>query len=555
MSLERDITEIKTLIEKDGPIFKAASPKTLANRPQVGTKWIQITSINQLRRLAKYGVEVVLRLGDTGMLVSRKYVSYDLNTEEWDIDSYIDGSRTDHLYYTNIPTAIEHGALWYDRNEYVSSHHPGLMLLPEANEEPIFKAASQEQLAHRREIAPPEMFHQGREHSGRSNYGVSMAFANGRTRGRSLNMHIENPEEGVTTLYSYGTPIALRQNGVVFYCTRKYSHSTSMQQSNLRAAAGGRIRMIEPREFMEMLHAVGVYDMGRLREAGRKPIFKSASQDVLAQREEAARVSAEAERRAAEEKRLAWGRESGVIIKQHADEAAELHGEWAGEALSELSFLMGVEIKVSEYQSYKEFGAVDMECFNEMEEGSNGESAWVVFENYDIAEKAAISRVANDLESDPGTYMGDWAFQYMDDDRCESFFQEIYDEWNRGYAEDIMSESSRGYTNRLAAEMVERGIIDDNEGQDENFDLEDKIDEFVEQMTKDQMDEGQNGYAHYESNFGEEDARKLVIEHNLIDIDAAAQGAVDADGVAHTLDGYDSEELELPSGAVAYGTN
>jgi len=40
-----------------------------------------------------------------------------------------------------------------------------------------------------------------------------------------------------------------------------------------------------------------------------------------------------------------------------------------------------------------------------------------------------------------------------------------------------------------------------------------------------------------------------------IDVDRAAQDAIDTDGVAHFLDGYDNEEVELPSGAVAYGTN
>ena len=40
-----------------------------------------------------------------------------------------------------------------------------------------------------------------------------------------------------------------------------------------------------------------------------------------------------------------------------------------------------------------------------------------------------------------------------------------------------------------------------------------------------------------------------------IDSDAAAEAAVDTDGAAHFLDLYDGKEVELPSGAVAYGTN
>jgi len=44
---------------------------------------------------------------------------------------------------------------------------------------------------------------------------------------------------------------------------------------------------------------------------------------------------------------------------------------------------------------------------------------------------------------------------------------------------------------------------------------------------------------------------------NLLQIDTkeAAEDAVNTFGVAHFLDNYDNEEIDLPSGAVAFGTN
>ena len=40
-----------------------------------------------------------------------------------------------------------------------------------------------------------------------------------------------------------------------------------------------------------------------------------------------------------------------------------------------------------------------------------------------------------------------------------------------------------------------------------------------------------------------------------IDIEKASEDAIRSDGVAHFLDLYDSSEVDLPSGAVAYRTN
>lgn len=40
-----------------------------------------------------------------------------------------------------------------------------------------------------------------------------------------------------------------------------------------------------------------------------------------------------------------------------------------------------------------------------------------------------------------------------------------------------------------------------------------------------------------------------------IDVDKAVEDAIDTDGISHFLDRYDGSELDLPSGAIAYGTN
>ena len=162
------------------------------------------------------------------------------------------------------------------------------------------------------------------------------------------------------------------------------------------------------------------------------------------------------------------------------------------------------------------------------------------FWDEDGAEVAAITQVTEDLTNDPELFEPNWLASQIDASKARDFFYDIYSEWNDSYAGDIKSEpSSEGYENRLVDEMVQRGIVTDEEAHAEGFDPDDKVDLFISEMTSEQIEEGNGGYDHYASNFGEEEAKKLVMEHGLIDIDAAAADAVSTDGWAHFLSHYD----------------
>lgn len=184
----------------------------------------------------------------------------------------------------------------------------------------------------------------------------------------------------------------------------------------------------------------------------------------------------------------------------------------------------------------------------------NGEE-YTVVDDEETAERLANAVVKQDLEDEPEIFNQDWLSRQIDSKAAESFFRDIYDEMNQDYVNNIESESSRIYTNRLAEEMVERGIITEEEGEDDEFDLEDKKDEMVEQITQEQIDEGNGGYDHYAGNIGEEEARKLVLEHNLIDIDSAAEDAVATDGWQYFLSRYDGDSSETPGGFVYWREN
>jgi len=262
---------------------------------------------------------------------------------------------------------------------------------------------------------------------------------------------------------------------------------------------------------------------------------------------EAADVSGKAPRhKAAATRRKVAGVSKAPQVRKEKD--------WKKVAKKELERELGVKTKTGSYEYYEDLDAIALKS-KTGKKANNGEREWIVFKNQESADEAAKHKIRDDLETEPSLFSQDWLLSQIDDEKAERVFREIYNEWNRSYATDIKDESSNEYTNRLAEELVERGLISEEEGKDEKFDIENKIDEMVEKMTQSQIDEGNGGFEHYKGNIGNDEAKKIIMDNNLIDIDKAAENAIDVDGVAHFLDGYDGSGVDLPSGAVAYGTN
>jgi hypothetical protein len=138
-----------------------------------------------------------------------------------------------------------------------------------------------------------------------------------------------------------------------------------------------------------------------------------------------------------------------------------------------------------------------------------------------------------------------------------NYLRNVYDEWNMGYATDIMTEDDDKYPNRLIAEMVQWGIMDSDEakGSDAEEIANDRMEDFVNALTDDQINQGNDGFDYYIDNFGEEEAFKMALENNLIDIEGASEDAVSVDGVAHFISSYDGEEILLDGGSYAYRIN
>ena len=135
----------------------------------------------------------------------------------------------------------------------------------------------------------------------------------------------------------------------------------------------------------------------------------------------------------------------------------------------------------------------------------------------------------------------------------EYFFEEVMEGNNRVYAEDIKKEDGEHYASRLIDEMVERGVIgEDDIGEDgnlkDNVDEDEVIDLFVGKLNDDYTD----AVEWYKDQFGFEDLKRVVKEEDLVDIEKAAKMAIDWDGRGHFLSYYDGEEIELPNDLYAY---
>lgn len=179
----------------------------------------------------------------------------------------------------------------------------------------------------------------------------------------------------------------------------------------------------------------------------------------------------------------------------------------------------------------------------------NDGSRYLVFRDEDTAVEFAEERVRDKLEWEPEIFNRPWLVSYIDEDNARRVFTDIYEDWNWGYVEDIAQEKDKEYANRQAREMLQRGIISEKEATSGDY-HSGAIEEFVEQLTQEQLDEGLGGFEHYQFNFGDEEAWKLAKEYSLFDIDEAAEAAVTLDGWQHFVAHYDGTSTELPSGEV-----
>jgi len=251
-------------------------------------------------------------------------------------------------------------------------------------------------------------------------------------------------------------------------------------------------------------------------------------------------------------------------IRREAAEKEKLRQaeEWVSIAKQELEAALEVQISIDDDEGrYVRMSAVEGK-------GNNDESEWMVFQNSETAEAVALDRVKEDLESDPSMFSPEWLQYYIeisDTDR-RMIAQEDADR----YVDEQLSEDE--ILKEAGVEDEYQALQDQIDELDSDSDNYDEMVEDLEQQRTEMLDEARDTvreskydetydelgdpiqyFVHDQGIYSIEDLMKASFIR--IDIDTAAQAAIDEDGVAHFLDHYDGAEVELPSGAVAYGTN
>jgi len=269
-----------------------------------------------------------------------------------------------------------------------------------------------------------------------------------------------------------------------------------------------------------------------------------------------------------------------ATVRTAADPKAAA-AKWVEEALVELAEEEGLDADDLKVRGKTGWGyGVNVEGRGR---GDSGESKWALFEDWDDAEKEAYDYVKNMLEEEPELFTQSWLENYLsvsntdarligndmadsnvgdlDDERVldeanmEDDWQELEDEKDEieyGDARDAEDADDAALDRRVKEIEKEQEKIVDSARDALLEEISDRYETMVSRDPAEFIQEvyGYRSIGDYMQHTGGDMPSWLSL-----DVDAAAKSALRDGGVAHFLDRYDGDSTELPSGAVAFGTN
>lgn len=235
-------------------------------------------------------------------------------------------------------------------------------------------------------------------------------------------------------------------------------------------------------------------------------------------------------------------RSSGrVAAKRKTTTAIDFNDEEA--VLAEMSQALDIpadELEIEENDGLSGFGAGTVYTVSI----TGGSKEWSVVEDYDQQRELAIEVVKQDLDEDPSIFNQDFIEQHINMDRLKRDLEPDLRNSNEETLRD-MRDSEFWRTAEHYIDVPEED--DDGDMPDPEDYIEDVADKMTDEQLKDPM-------AYLEDTYGD-DATKQAIEIAGIDVDAAAEAAVDEDGEAHFLARYDSNDYHTKSGLVYWRDN
>lgn len=168
---------------------------------------------------------------------------------------------------------------------------------------------------------------------------------------------------------------------------------------------------------------------------------------------------------------------------------------------------------------------------------------WQVVEDEDQEYKLAIAVVTQDLEQEPEIFEKSFIESHIDKDKLRD---ELHSDALDMRTEDLNEMRARDFWREWEEEGFE---LPEHEGED------DPTDEEVEQLAEKQTEARLRDPMEYlEEIYGDEAAAK-AIEIAGIDVEEAAEEAVDTDGPAHFLARYDGNSHTTRAGLVYWRSN
>jgi hypothetical protein len=263
--------------------------------------------------------------------------------------------------------------------------------------------------------------------------------------------------------------------------------------------------------------------------------------------------------------RIAESLPVGHAVRRRILASMTVTANWVDQAVSELAAEEGLDADDFKVSRGHAPNSVRVEGRGR---GDSGESEWVVFKSERDAEHYAVDYVEEMIDDDPSMFTQSWIQNFIKVSPTD--IRMIAGEDGDNYAEDIRDDDDgerviqEAGLERAWEELQEAEWDLDDE--DDDYDrqlaqiekkkealIDDAVERVAEKVSENTAYELENNLMEWLKDLGY-DMGKLP---GFVSIDsaAAAQDAVDTDGVAHFLDSYDGYETELRGGAVAYGTN
>jgi hypothetical protein len=165
-------------------------------------------------------------------------------------------------------------------------------------------------------------------------------------------------------------------------------------------------------------------------------------------------------------------------------------------------------------------------------------SEYYIFDSYDEAEQVTVQYV-REMMNEPDMFSPSFMNQYINTQKLtkDLWFEE------ENYFYDMYNEMSDD-------ELIEAVELSDGEYSEDTFDREDAIQELV-----DKRGEMFDGVEWLEEIYGSNWMSEFKNIEWYINYDEASEDAVNIDGVAHFLAGYDGDQIDLANGGCMFRTN